>query len=395
MVLVALHWFALTTGVVPPREVTLDEALRAADAAPDVVAARAGEQAASANVRLARAPGEPSLSLQTHSVTAQESVAISIPFRWAGQKKAGVKAAEADLESAARTRDAALATARRAARVAWYTLAASEDRFRAASAQLARAERMRSAVAELLEVERASKLDAARAATEAASATATLAKAEQEMIAASAELRALLAIEEPRLTTGTAQPTPPAEGTLESWLARASSGSPELAAADAALRAAEARITQRERERYPATSLEAGADWNDPTQPGTDAMVGVGITIPTRARASLDLARAERDRASAQLELARRRLAADVESAWSATRGARLRFEALDGIALPAAVEAAEMTRFAAREGRMDLFRLLDSERALNETERDRSEAYRDWGVAYAELERLAPEAAP
>ena len=128
MVLVALHWFALTTGVVPPREVTLDEALRAADAAPDVVAARAGEQAASANVRLARAPGEPSLSLQTHSVTAQESVAISIPFRWAGQKKAGVKTAEADLESAARTRDAALATARRAARVAWYTLAASEDR---------------------------------------------------------------------------------------------------------------------------------------------------------------------------------------------------------------------------------------------------------------------------
>ena len=51
--------------------------------------------------------------------------------------------------------------------------------------------------------------------------------------------------------------------------------------------------------------------------------------------------------------------------------------------------------RRAAREGRLDLFHLLDAERALNETERDRAEAYRDWGIAYAELERLAPEAVP
>jgi outer membrane protein TolC len=395
MRLVALHWFALTAAVTVPREVTLDEALRAAETAPEVVAARASERVASANVRLAKVPGAPSLSFQTRSITARESLEVSIPFRWAGQRSAEVSAAKADLESATRSRDAAIAAARRAARVAWYTLAASEDRFRAATEQVARSERNRSAIAELLAVERASRLDEARAKTEAANAIAALAKAEQEMIAASAELRALLGVEDPRLTAGTAQPTPPPEGDLETWRERALTGSPELGAAEASLRAAEARVTQRSREKLPATALEAGADWNDPTQPGTDAMIGLGFTIPTRGRAALEAARADRDRAAAQLDLARRRVFADVESAWSGARAARLRFEALDGIARPAAAEAAEMTRFGAKEGRLDLFRLLDAERALIEAESNRSEAYRDWGIAYADLERLAPGAAP
>jgi outer membrane protein TolC len=395
MMLVALQWFALTAAVAVPREVTLDEALRAAESAPEVVAARASERVASANVRLAKVPGAPSLSFQTRSITARESLEVSIPFRWAGQRSAEVSAAKADLESATRSRDAAIAAARRAARVAWYTLAASEDRFRAATEQVTRSERNRSAIAELLAVERASRLDEARAKTEAANAIAALAKAEQEMIAASAELRALLGVEDPRLTAGTAQPTPPPEGDLGTWRERALSGSPELGAAEASLRAAEARVTQRSREKLPATALEAGADWNDPTQPGTDAMIGLGFTIPTRGRAALEAARADRDRAAAQLDLARRRVFADVESAWSGARAARLRFEALDGIARPAAAEAAEMTRFGAKEGRLDLFRLLDAERALIEAESNRSEAYRDWGIAYADLERLAPGAAP
>jgi outer membrane protein TolC len=395
MMLVALQWLALTASVAGPREVTVDEALRAAESAPEVVAARASERTASANVGLAKVPGAPSVSFQTRSITAKESLELSIPFRWAGQRSAEVSAAKADLESAGRSRDAAIAAARRAARIAWYTLAASEDRFRAASEQVARSERNRSAIAEMLAVERASRLDEARAKTEAANAIAALAKAEQEMIAASAELRALLGVDDPRLTAGTAQPTPPPEGDLEAWRARALAGSPELGAAEASLRAAEARVTQRSREKLPATALEVGADWNDPTQPGTDAMIGLGFTIPTRGRAALEGARADRDRAAAQLDLARRRVSADVESAWSGVRAARLRFEAIDGIARPAAAEAAEMTRFGAKEGRLDLFQLLVAERALIEAESNRSEAYRDWGIAYADLERLAPGAAP
>ena len=378
-----------------PRVVTLEEALAAADSTPDVVIARAKERIAEAGIRSARTPGEPSLTLATHSVTARASAAVSVPFRWGGQRAWAVGAAKAERDMAARSREASIATARRLCRIAWFTLAANEDRLRAAIDSAARSERNKRAVDDLFEVERAPRLDAARATAESATAGAARAGADQAVVAASAELRALLGIEEGRLSAGTARPIPPAEGSLEAWRLRALASSPDLTVAQAELRATEARVTQRSRERLPATSLEAGADWNDPTQPGTDASLGLGITFPTRGRAALDAARADRDRAAALLDLARRRVVADVETAWSAAGAARLRFEAVDQVARPAAAEAAELTRIAYEEGKLDLFRLLDAERALTEIERDHADAYKEWGTAFADLLRLAPEGTP
>jgi len=260
---------------------------------------------------------------------------------------------------------------------------------------LARSERNRRAVADLLEVQRASRLDDARATAEAAQASAARAAAEQAVIASSAGLRALLGLDGGRLSAGEARPTPPAEGSLETWLQRARASSPDLAVASAELLAADARVARGEREKRPTTLLAAGADWNDPTQPGTDATVGLIITFPTRASAALQAVQAERDRAAAFLDLARRRVDADLESAWSATTAARLRYETIDTTARPAAAEAAELTRIAYVEGKLDLFRLLDAERALADAERDHADAYREWGTAYAELARLSVEVTP
>lgn len=375
----------------PARVVALDDALAAAESIPEVIVAHANERVAAAGIRAAKVPGEPSLTFSTRSVTARESVLLSVPFRWGGQRSAAVGAAEAEHVVAVRSREAAIATARRACRVAWFTLAASEDRLRAATALVSRSESNSRAIADLLELQRASRLDAARAAAEAATASAARAAAEQEVTAASAELRALLGVDDGPLSAGDARPTPPSEGALATWLDRARAASPDLAVAQAELRASEARALRASRERRPATSLEAGADWNDPTQPGTDATLGLGLTFPTRGGAALDAARAERDRAAALLDLARRRVEADVASAWSAVRAARLRFEAVDGVARPAADEAAELTRVGYREGKLDLFRLLEAERALAEIERDHADAYKEWGTALADLERLAP----
>jgi outer membrane protein TolC len=389
-------WCAEVASAAPvPRVITLDQALAAAESTPEVVIARANEGIAAAGIRTAKIPGEPSLTLATRSVSARESVALSMPFRWGGQRGAAVSAAEAELDAAARSREAAIATARRVCRVAWFTLAADEDLLRASTDLVTRSERNRRAIADLLELQRASRLDAARATAEAALAASARAGAEQAVIAASAELRALLGVEEGLLSAGEARPTPPPEGLLTTWRQRARASSPDLAVAEADLRAAEARVTRRDRERRPATSLEAGADWNDPTQPGTDALLGLGITFPTRGHAASDAARADRDRVAALLDLARRRVEADVESAWSAASASRVRFEALDQVARPASAEAAELTRIAYREGKLDLFRLLDAERALAEIERDHAEAYRAWGVAFADLERLAPQGSP
>jgi outer membrane protein TolC len=377
------------------RVVTLEEALAAAASVPEVAAAAASERAADAGIRVAKIPGEPSLTLATRSVSAKESVAVSIPFRWGGQRGTAVDEANAERETAARLREAAVAGARRLCRVAWFTLAAAEDRLRAADELVARSETNRRAIDDLLDVQRASRLDAARAKAEWATASASRAGADQAVVAASAELRALLGSDMGRLSAGEARPKPPAEGEFSSWRQRALASSPDVAIAQAELRSADARVARRARERLPTTSLEAGADWNDPTQPGTDALLGLGITFPMRGRAARDAAQADRDRAAALLELARRRVDADVETAWSAVAAARARFQAMEDAVRPAAAESAELTRIAYREGKLDLFRLLDAERVLADAERDHAEAYREWGAAFADLERLAPEGAP
>ena len=379
----------------PPRVVTLEAALGGAESIPEVAVARAMERLADSGVRAARAPGEPTLTVATRSVTARESLAISIPFRWGGQKAAARSAAEADRDTASRSREAVVAEARRMCRIAWYTLAAGEDLLRAADELVARSQRNRKAITDLYEAQRVSRLDVSRATAEAALGAAARSQAERVVIAASAELRALLGYSDARLTAGPSRPVPPPVASLEESRQRARTASPDLAVATAELRAAEARVTQRTREKRPATSFDAGADWNDPTQPGTDVSIGLGITFPTRARAAVDAATAERDRAAAALERANRRLEADLESAWSSTESARQRFDAVDGVARPAAVEAAELTRIAYTEGKLDLFRLLDAERALADTERDRADAYREWGAAYADLLRLAPQDNP
>ena len=389
-------WYAMAAAAgPPPRVVTLDEALAAADSVPEVIAARAFGRGADAAIRNARAPGDPSISIASRSITARESLSVSVPFRWGGQRAAAVSHAQAEHDTALRSRDAALAAARRACRVAWFTFAASEDHLRAATELSARSERNRKAIADLFELQRVSRLDSVRATTETAIAVSVEATAEQAVIAASADLRALLGLGNVPIIAGDARPAPPLEGQLATWRERARGGSPDVAVAEAELRAAEARVVQRSREKLPATSLNAGADWNDPTQPGTDASLGIAITFPTHGRAAADAARADRDRAAALLDLARRRSAAELESAWSAASAARRRFQSLDEIARPAAIEAAALTRVAYDEGKLDLFRLLDAERSLAEVERDHAEAYRDWGTAFADLERFALEARP
>lgn len=379
----------------PVRVVTLDEALGAADISLEVAMARAELRAAEAGIRGVRAPGEPTLSIVTRSVSARESVAVSFPFRWGGQRAAALSAAERDRDAAARSRERTTADARRACRIAWYTLAAGEDLLRAADDLVSRSERNRRAIAELLDQERASRLDLSRATAEAAMAAAARAGAEKTVIAAGAALRALLGYGETRLSAGALRPVPPPAGSLEDWRLRARAASPDLAVATAQLHAAEARVSQRRREKRPLASVQAGADLNNPTQPGTDALLGLAFTFPTRGRAAVEVAEADRDRAAASLELASRRLGADLETAWSATESARQRFEAIDGVARPAAAEAAELTRIAYAEGKLDLFRLLDAERALTDAEQNHADAYREWGVAYAELLRVAPEGTP
>jgi outer membrane protein TolC len=56
---------------------------------------------------------------------------------------------------------------------------------------------------------------------------------------------------------------------------------------------------------------------------------------------------------------------------------------------VPAARESADLTRLAYKEGRGDLFRVLDAERALTEVLTVRADALEAWGRAFADLKAL------
>ena len=131
-------------GLAEPRRIQLAEAVAAAEHLPELFAAQAGERAAAAAVRVAGAFGEPSLGFQTNSVTAKEAASVS----WALPLTRGarVAAARAAVVLSARSRAEALAAARALLRVAWFSLAAAEQRAQAVAERTLRSERNADAV---------------------------------------------------------------------------------------------------------------------------------------------------------------------------------------------------------------------------------------------------------
>ncbi len=123
--------------------------------------------------------------------------------------------------------------------------------------------------------------------------------------------------------------------------------------------------------------------------PGTDKHVSLGLTVPVGARAAVAVTSAERERAAAERARLVRSIEAEIVATWNRTEAARQRLAALDAATLPAAREAAELAGIAYREGRLDLLRLLESERALLDAGVSRVETWVLWGTERASLERL------
>src|SRR5664280_1122725 len=230
---------------------------------------------------------------------------------------------------------------------------------------------------------------ASRARSTAASARADVFTAAAERRAAGAALAFLVGLS-PQAEIGAAgeRPPPAPLPELSSLLAKVSS-SAELRAADARGRAAAGRGRRTRREGLPALALEGGADIDDPTQEGTDKHLSLGLTIPIGPRAMVLVSSAEEKRAAADRARLVRSVEAEVVSTWNRAEASRQRLEVLDGATIPAAREAAELSRIAYQEGRLDLLRLLESERTLADIRANRIETWVLWGSQRASLERL------
>src|SRR3989442_5254079 len=368
------------------RTVPLEEAVASADRAPELTAALAGEQSAAAGVRVARALPDPEVALTTNSVNARESVSVLLPLPWPARGPR-IEAATADLQTAGRLRDAARASARQALRVAWFALAAAEDRAQAAADREARSRRNAEAIEALFAEGRVARLEEVRADAEAALAQSDRASVEEALRTAGATLATLMVLGPgAAVTTGGSRPLPDPEGALEESVTSAREASPEVRLQIAAADAAASRFRLARRLRIPSLGLNLGAEFNDPTQEGTNRFVGLSVAIPIAGPASAAAALGERDRQNALVERERREAALAAETAWGRSRAARLRFEAIDKELLPAARQTADLTRLAYQEGKVDVFRLLDAERLLSEAAVDRADAYEAWGAAHAGL---------
>ena len=377
------------------RTVTLEEAVASADRAPEMTAAQAGEQAAEAAVHVARALPDPELSMATNSINARESVSVLLPLPWPARGPR-IEAATADLQTAGRSREAARASARQGLRVAWFGLAAAEDRALAAADRESRAGRNSEAIAALLAEGRVARLEQVRADAEAALARSDRASAEEALRTAAMTLVTLMGLGPgAAVATGGARPLPEPEGALEESVARAREVSPDVRLQLAAADAAASRLRLARRLRVPILGLNLGAELNDPTQEGTNRFVGVSVAIPIAAPAAARVALGERDRENALVERARREAVLAAQNAWGRSRAARLRFEVIDNDLLPAARQTADLTRLAYQEGKVDVFRLLDAERLLSEAAVDRADAYEAWGAAHADLLRSTGRDAP
>jgi outer membrane protein TolC len=126
-----------------------------------------------------------------------------------------------------------------------------------------------------------------------------------------------------------------------------------------------------------------------------DKSIGVVLTFPFQAGPRLAVAEAERDRAAAQLEQARRETATAIDGGWHRARAARQRYERLEADVLPALREAADLTALSYREGRGDLFHVLEAERALFDADAARADALLEWGTSEAEMLAAAGEEEP
>ena len=369
-----------------PRVISLPEALQAADRLPDLTAAEAALRAAEAGIKAAGRWPDPAFTFATRSITAKESYALSMPLPWPG-RGARIEVARANAFLAGTDREAARLLARRALRLAWFNTAAREDM---ATAAMDRAERVKGtagAVTALYDAGRVALLELSRARADAAIAAADEVQVEEEHRIAESVLRRLLGVESPqRIRVERPLPAFEASPDLEAVLTVALVHSPAARAAEARVRSAEAAVRLASALRFPGVAVAAGADRNDPTQPGTDRSIGVSLTVPLGAGPALAIARGERDRAIALRDQAKREVADAVEQAWRTAHAARARYEALLKDALPDARQAADLAQVAYREGRSDIFRVLDAERALAEARAALAAAYLAWGVAHADL---------
>jgi len=365
----------------------------AAARAPDVTLARSREEIARAQVDVAGALANPTVTLTTAQKTARLGTGLSLPVPLFGQRATAVGAARSDADAAGLEVEATRYEARWSATLAWLDLWEAQERARLLADAAADAAHVATIADEKFKAGTAARVEVLRTGADRERARAEAALAAAVVPAAAARLA---------IAVG-----PGGGGTR--WVA---TGRPDLALAEADLVALQrgttdhpilrwdrariaagaAHVRAEQRARWPVITADVTANWNDPSLPGNDLIGGLSFEAPVLNLRSgaIARARAEQKLAETTAETDQRRLAAALVDALGRAAGAGERARILADSVLPALDQAWRMNEEGYRDGRVDLLRLLDAQRVRLETRIAVVEAEAAWQRALADVERAA-----
>ena len=375
-----------------PTPITLDEArARAARGGPEVLLARQREQIARAQVDAAGALPNPTVGVATASVTAKLTTSLLQPLPLFGQRGTAVDAARADADAARMDVAAGALEARLGVTAAWLELWAAQQRAGLLEQSARDAARVAEIAHERFAAGSGPRVDEVRTTGERARARAEADAAGLAIAAASTRLGVWLGggpggwRAEGAPSVG---PVPDEAQALRQLLAQ----HPALRRDRAQALAAAQHVRAEQRARWPVVTAQLSVAQDDPTTPGTDVIGGLSFEAPVLSLRGGAIARARAEQSLAELtaETDLRRFTAQLGDAYRQSEVAALRARALAGEVLPALEEALQMTEGGYREGRVDLLRVLDAQRAVLEARLAALDARAAWQRALAELERAS-----
>ena len=301
----------------PKDSITLSDALARAHRQRGTVATAAAEIAgARAALRTAGAIPNPTVSYSHTESTPVNHFLVDQPLDWLLRRGSDRSAARAGLDRALADSAVAVAGLLRDVRTAFYRARASRLAETLVGAQAALADSVARIARARLRAGDVSLLEQEQAAQEAARARQTASAAREAARVDEAELARAIAWEG-------SPPTPAGpldEGVdqlPDTALAATTLPSVRAAVADSAAAAAQARSAVRARVPFP--TLQSGAEWGDPSQPGTLGVIGFAVPFPlwnlgggtvaeARARAARASALARESRLDAVRQLRQARI---------------------------------------------------------------------------------------
>lgn len=364
--------------------------------APELAVSWRRAEAAGAEVRVAGALANPTVTVTTARETARLSTGVSLPLPLFGQRGAAVQAARADARAVEREVQVTENELRWNVTNAWIDAWQATRRAQLLAGGATDAQRLLGIARERFQAGSSPRLDVVRATADEAR-TAADAQAARTLVAAeSARLAIWVAGDPTHPPPITGDPGVSAGVPALEALIAAVTAHPALQRDEAQTQAAASRLALEKRLRLPTVSAELVVNQGDPTLTDgngvrqTDVIAGAAFELPVLNQRGGTIARADAQRrlAQAATSLDRAHLIADLAVAFRRTEAAATRAREITRRALPAMEEARAMTEESYRAGRADLVRVLEAERAVLDLRLAQAEAIATWARSFADLEK-------